>query len=143
MGLPYSQTVELISFHSVSKGFLGECGQRGGYFELTNIHPQVCESAVRSSVVLSFARTSICQRRLYVSVDQVVDDLYKVASIALSPNVNGQIMVNHCLHDSVMFMLDGLKELRNLFQAGVQHASAHTETFFLFELGSCQFQQST
>eukprot|EP00246_Nothoceros_aenigmaticus_P005444 TRINITY_DN1750_c0_g1_i2.p1 TRINITY_DN1750_c0_g1~~TRINITY_DN1750_c0_g1_i2.p1 ORF type:complete len:453 (+),score=66.56 TRINITY_DN1750_c0_g1_i2:145-1503(+) len=63
MGLPYCMTVELISFHSVSKGFLGECGQRGGYFELTNIHPQV------------------------------VDELYKVASIALSPNVNGQIMM--------------------------------------------------
>jgi aspartate/methionine/tyrosine aminotransferase len=42
MGQPTSSTLELISFHSVSKGFLGECGQRGGYFELTNIHPKVC-----------------------------------------------------------------------------------------------------
>ena len=29
--------VSLFSFHSVSKGFLGECGQRGGYMELRNI----------------------------------------------------------------------------------------------------------
>jgi glutamate--glyoxylate aminotransferase len=53
MGQPTSSTLELISFHSASKGFLGECGQRGGYFELTNIHPKT------------------------------VDELYKVASISM------------------------------------------------------------
>lgn len=63
MGYPYSKEVELISFHTVSKGFLGECGQRGGYFEMTNIHPET------------------------------VDELYKVASISLSPNVPGQIFI--------------------------------------------------
>ncbi len=30
-------TVSLFSFHSVSKGFLGECGHRGGYVEFRNI----------------------------------------------------------------------------------------------------------
>jgi aspartate/methionine/tyrosine aminotransferase len=33
--------VSLFSFHSVSKGFLGECGQRGGYMELRNIPADV------------------------------------------------------------------------------------------------------
>ena len=33
--------VSLFSFHSVSKGFLGECGQRGGYMELRNIPAEV------------------------------------------------------------------------------------------------------
>ncbi|KAJ3119221.1 hypothetical protein HK098_005679, partial [Nowakowskiella sp. JEL0407] len=32
MGPKYDD-VELISFHSVSKGMVGECGRRGGYFE--------------------------------------------------------------------------------------------------------------
>lgn len=41
MGPPVSEALELVSFHTVSKGFLGECGQRGGYFEMTNIHPKV------------------------------------------------------------------------------------------------------
>lgn len=41
MGQPASTSVELVSFHTVSKGFLGECGQRGGYLEMTNIDPQV------------------------------------------------------------------------------------------------------
>ncbi len=38
MGAPYNQQ-ELISFHSTSKGLLGECGLRGGYMELENIDP--------------------------------------------------------------------------------------------------------
>ncbi|KAF8378242.1 hypothetical protein HHK36_029581 [Tetracentron sinense] len=63
MGHPISKDVQLVSFHTVSKGYWGECGQRGGYFEMTNIPPQT------------------------------VDEIYKVASISLSPNVPGQIFL--------------------------------------------------
>uniref|UniRef100_A0A8C7ZZ94 alanine transaminase n=1 Tax=Oryzias sinensis TaxID=183150 RepID=A0A8C7ZZ94_9TELE len=41
MGPPLSDTVELASFHSASKGFMGECGLRGGYVELVNLDPAV------------------------------------------------------------------------------------------------------
>ena len=37
MGEPYSNTVELVSFNSISKGMMGECGLRGGYFEIHNL----------------------------------------------------------------------------------------------------------
>ncbi|XP_073315504.1 glutamate--glyoxylate aminotransferase 2 [Primulina huaijiensis] len=63
MGPPISKELELVSFHTVSKGYFGECGQRGGYFEMTNISPKT------------------------------VDEIYKVASIALSPTVPGQIFM--------------------------------------------------
>ncbi|CAN6196633.1 unnamed protein product [Urochloa humidicola] len=63
MGPPLSREVQLVSFHTVSKGFWGECGQRGGYFEMTNLPPKT------------------------------VDEIYKIASIALSPNVPGQIFL--------------------------------------------------
>ncbi|KAJ4419769.1 alanine transaminase [Gnomoniopsis sp. IMI 355080] len=33
--------VELASLHSISKGMVGECGHRGGYFELVNFDPAV------------------------------------------------------------------------------------------------------
>jgi alanine transaminase len=36
MEAPYNE-VELFSFHSVSKGIIGECGFRGGYFEMQSI----------------------------------------------------------------------------------------------------------
>lgn len=35
------KNVSLFSFHSCSKGFLGECGQRGGYMEIRNIPEDV------------------------------------------------------------------------------------------------------
>ncbi|KAJ8276884.1 hypothetical protein GJAV_G00068980 [Gymnothorax javanicus] len=41
MGPEYSSTVELASFHSTSKCYMGECGFRGGYMELINLDPEV------------------------------------------------------------------------------------------------------
>lgn len=61
MGAPYSQSVELCSFHTVSKGSPGECGLRGGYVEATNMHPGTLE------------------------------EIYKLVSINLSPNTVGQV----------------------------------------------------
>jgi alanine transaminase len=39
--------VSLFSFHSVSKGFLGECGHRGGYVEFRNIPNDVLTELVK------------------------------------------------------------------------------------------------
>ncbi len=39
--------VPLFSLHSASKGFLGECGHRGGYLELRNISPEVLTEFVK------------------------------------------------------------------------------------------------
>ncbi|XP_004345426.2 alanine aminotransferase [Capsaspora owczarzaki ATCC 30864] len=61
---PEFSNVELISFHSVSKGFIGECGKRGGYMEMIGIDAYVREQ------------------------------IYKVASISLCPNVQGQVIVD-------------------------------------------------
>ena len=54
--------VTLFSFHSVSKGFLGECGHRGGYLEVRNMP------------------------------DDVYAELIKLQSIGLCSNVDGQIV---------------------------------------------------
>ncbi|CAK6974672.1 alanine aminotransferase 2-like isoform X1 [Scomber scombrus] len=41
MGPEYSNTVELASFHSTSKCYMGECGFRGGYMEIINMDEEV------------------------------------------------------------------------------------------------------
>ncbi|CAL8368038.1 unnamed protein product [Boreogadus saida] len=41
MGPEYSDSVELVSFHSTSKCYMGECGFRGGYMEIINMDPEV------------------------------------------------------------------------------------------------------
>ncbi len=63
------RNVPLFSFHSVSKGFFGECGHRGGYMEVRN--PPAVEG---SSCTL-------------------LDVLIKQASVSLCSNTIGQILV--------------------------------------------------
>ena len=55
--------VELASLHSISKGMVGECGHRGGYFELVGFDPAVAAQ------------------------------VYKFVSIMLCPPVLGQCLV--------------------------------------------------
>ncbi|XP_078542683.1 alanine aminotransferase 2-like [Lissotriton helveticus] len=43
MGPPYSEEVQLISFHSISNTVFGEGGLRGAYFEFINIDEEVME----------------------------------------------------------------------------------------------------
>ncbi|KAK4048118.1 alanine transaminase [Microbotryomycetes sp. JL201] len=64
MGEPYANNVELVSFHSISKGQTGECGRRGGYFELCNF------------------------------TQEAQEQVYKLASIQLCPSLGGQIGVD-------------------------------------------------
>ena len=46
--------VQLVSFHSTSKGFFGECGLRGGYFEMVNVDAEV------RAQLLKLASISLC-----------------------------------------------------------------------------------
>ncbi|MFH0943997.1 MAG: aminotransferase class I/II, partial [Planctomycetota bacterium] len=66
--------VPLCSLHSVSKGFYGECGHRGGYVELRN-PPRIQGTNIGLTEIL-----------------------YKMASVSLCPNTVGQaltyLMVN-------------------------------------------------
>jgi aspartate/methionine/tyrosine aminotransferase len=39
--------VSLFSFHSCSKGFIGECGHRGGYMEIRNVPGEVVEQIAK------------------------------------------------------------------------------------------------
>ena len=61
-------SVPLFSFHSISKGFFGECGHRGGYLEVRN-PPKVKGSDL-----------------------DFIDLLTKQASVSLCPNTAGQIL---------------------------------------------------
>ncbi|KAF1385312.1 hypothetical protein PFLUV_G00106430 [Perca fluviatilis] len=41
MDKEYSETVQLVSFHSISSACMGECGLRAGYMEQVNMDPEV------------------------------------------------------------------------------------------------------
>lgn len=50
--------LQLVSFHSISKGFLGECGLRGGYFELLGIPAEV------KAEIYKLASISLCSNTI-------------------------------------------------------------------------------
>lgn len=60
LGAPYSNDVELASFHSLSKGLLGECGLRGGYMELHNVN-EFAHAMVYKSKAVSLCSNIIGQ----------------------------------------------------------------------------------
>ena len=49
--------VTLFSFHSVSKGFMGECGHRGGYLELRNLPEDVMGEFIKLQSISLCANT--------------------------------------------------------------------------------------
>ena len=64
LDMGYNGKVEIVSFHSTSKGFFGECGKRGGYFQLEGVLPEI---------------------------DQ---QFYKTAALSLCPNTVGQVVMD-------------------------------------------------
>lgn len=50
--------VTLFSFHSVSKGFLGECGHRGGYMEIRHIPAEVLYEMIKQQSISLCANIS-------------------------------------------------------------------------------------
>ena len=47
----HESEVTLFSLHSISKGFLGECGHRGGYLEMRNMPPDVLAEFVKMQTI--------------------------------------------------------------------------------------------
>lgn len=67
MGEPYS-SMELASFMSCSKGYMGECGIRGGYAELCNIDPAV-NAMLNKSISAKLCPTVVGQACMDVVVN--------------------------------------------------------------------------
>ncbi|XP_031627595.1 alanine aminotransferase 1-like isoform X2 [Contarinia nasturtii] len=67
MGEPYN-TMELASFMSCSKGYMGECGIRGGYVELINLDDSV-KTMYQKSISAQLCPTTIGQAAIDVVVN--------------------------------------------------------------------------
>ncbi|MGA9118717.1 MAG: aminotransferase class I/II-fold pyridoxal phosphate-dependent enzyme [Bacteroidota bacterium] len=70
--------VALFSLHSVSKGYLGECGHRGGYVELRNIPDDVLAEFVKQQTISLCANVDgQLATYLMVAPPQPGDESYK------------------------------------------------------------------
>jgi len=61
------KSIPLFSFHSVSKGYMGECGHRGGYMEMRNIPNDVLAEFIKLQSI-SLCSNTIGQLTTYIVV---------------------------------------------------------------------------
>src|SRR4030095_1079040 len=97
-------SIQLFSFHSVSKGYMGECGHRGGYLELRNVPDDVLAEFIKLQSI-SLCSNTVGQLVTYLVVtppqkgdasydlfikerDQILNDLKTKAEI-LGNGLNG------------------------------------------------------
>lgn len=103
--------VELVSFHSISKGMIGECGRRGGYFECVNLDKDILEQ------------------------------IYKMASVSLCPNLHGQILVdlmcNPPQHGDASYDTY-TKEINSIYESLVRRSKKLENVFNNMEGVSCR-----
>ncbi|XP_026480861.1 alanine aminotransferase 2-like [Ctenocephalides felis] len=115
MGPPYDR-IELASFMSTSKGWHGECGLRGGYMEIINLHPDV--------------RTM----------------LLKAASTVLGPATLGQVAVDAVVNPprpgEPSYDLF-IKEKQNVLNSLAERAQLVADAFNSFEGFSCNVVQGS
>eukprot|EP00042_Codosiga_hollandica_P048097 m.531999 g.531999 ORF g.531999 m.531999 type:complete len:317 (+) comp57589_c0_seq5:547-1497(+) len=109
-----AKELELVSFHSVSKGVIGECGRRGGFMELVNVDAAV------------------------------VDQIYKKASISLCSNIAGQVtvglMVNPPQPGQPSFQLYQ-RETQSIYESLKRRAEKLVATFNVLEGVTCNVAQ--
>lgn len=71
--------VELASLHSISKGMVGECGHRGGYFELVNFDAEVEANIYKFvSIMLCAPVIGQCLVELMVNPPKVGEPSYEL-----------------------------------------------------------------
>eukprot|EP00899_Mesostigma_viride_P028026 jgi/Mesvir1/8408/Mv12647-RA.2 len=106
--------VEIVSLYTVSKGWAGECGIRGGYFALTNFLPEV------------------------------VDQVYKMVSVNLSPGVVGQVMMDLLCNPPVpgdVSYPQFAKEQREIIDSLARRARMMTDAFNSLEGCKCNMTE--
>lgn len=52
VALEMNSSIEIASFHTISKGYFGECGLRGGYVELMNFDSKVREQILKLFTIM-------------------------------------------------------------------------------------------
>ena len=102
LGLIENDAIQLCSFHSVSKGVFGECGQRGGYVEMVGIDEDVNE------ILYKLAASKLCSS----AVGQAM-----VSLMCRGPESTDESHVTH--EDEKREIFEGLKERGMIMSKGL------------------------
>jgi alanine transaminase len=102
------ENVELASLHSVSKGIVGECGHRGGYFELVGFDPEVMEQIYKFvSITLCAPVIGQCLVELMVNPPKEGEPSYELYKKEYDGIFNG-------LQDRATALYEAFKEMEGV-----------------------------
>ena len=97
--------IELASMHSVSKGMVGECGHRGGYFELVGFDPEVQAQIYKFlSIMLCSPVIGQCLVELMVNPPREGEPSYELYQKEYNDIFNGLKERASALHEAFQTM---------------------------------------
>ncbi len=100
--------VTLFSFHSVSKGYLGECGHRGGYVEFRNIDPDVLDQFIKlQSINLCSNISGQLVTYLMITPPRSGEESYELFAQEKSTILDS-------LHERAKLLAEGLNEIEGV-----------------------------
>lgn len=119
--------VELASLHSVSKGMVGECGHRGGYFELVGFDPLVAAEIYKFvSIMLCPPVIGQCLVELMVNPPKKGEPSYELYAKEYTGISDG-------LHKRALALYEAFKQMEGVEcqEPQVRYPSSHFSVLFL------------
>jgi alanine transaminase len=97
--------IELVSLHSISKGMVGECGHRGGYFELVGFDPEVAAQVFKFiSIMLCPPVVGQCLVECMVNPPKEGDESYEQYTSEFNSTYEGLKKRANALFDAFKVM---------------------------------------
>jgi aspartate/methionine/tyrosine aminotransferase len=149
------QDLQLVSFHSTSKGLIGECGRRGGYMELHHIDPYVqsqlykLASADLCSGVVGQVMTSLMLRppeqgdessELFEKENSAIFNGLKERSKKLVDGLNSIPGISCVPAEGAMYAFPSIQIPQKAFEAAKEHGTTPDNLYalsLLEETGIC------
>lgn len=102
------ENLELASLNSVSKGMVGECGHRGGYFEFVGFDPEVAAQIYKLvSITLCSPVIGQCLVELMVNPPKEGDPSYPLYKQEYDD-------ISHGLHKRALALFDAFKQMEGV-----------------------------
>lgn len=109
-----SRNITLFSFHSISKGFTGECGHRGGYMELRNM-PTINYANVKlSELILKQASVSLCSNTVGQAIVYMMVKPPKIGCEAYNTYIEEKNTILRELETKAALIKESFKQMEGL-----------------------------
>ena len=109
-----SRDIPLFSLHSISKGFSGECGHRGGYMELRNMPIMNNTNVNLSELILKQASVSLCSNTVGQAIVYMMVKPPKMGSEAHNTYIEEKNTILSELEAKAVLIKESFKQMEGM-----------------------------